>query len=45
MTWQIDVAGFVVGVPVATMTAPVGVAGAVFLLAVQLSVFGCRASR
>jgi uncharacterized membrane protein YfcA len=35
-----DVLGFVAGFVIATVTSPVGVSGAVFLLPVQLSVFG-----
>jgi uncharacterized membrane protein YfcA len=38
LDWQ-PVAGFLVGLLVATVTSPVGVSGAVFLLPVQLSVF------
>jgi uncharacterized membrane protein YfcA len=39
-TLQRDVLGFVAGLVIATITSPVGVSGAVFLLPVQLSVFG-----
>ena len=35
-----DLLGFVAGFVIATLTSPVGVSGAVFLLPVQLSVFG-----
>ena len=35
-----DLLGFVAGFVIATITSPVGVSGAVFLLPVQLSVFG-----
>ena len=35
-----DLLGFVAGFIIATITSPVGVSGAVFLLPVQLSVFG-----
>ncbi|WP_411977859.1 TSUP family transporter [Streptomyces phaeochromogenes] len=36
-TWA---GGLAAGLPIATVTAPVGVSGAVFLLPIQLSVFG-----
>ncbi|MFE1906542.1 sulfite exporter TauE/SafE family protein [Streptomyces gardneri] len=39
MEWELAVAGLVVGLLTAVVTAPVGVSGAVFLLPVQLSVF------
>lgn len=39
MDWTVP-AGLVAGLLIATVTAPVGVSGAVFLLPVQLSVFG-----
>jgi uncharacterized membrane protein YfcA len=39
MDWQL-VVGFVAGLAVAVITAPVGVSGAVFLLPVQISVLG-----
>ncbi|MEU1862838.1 sulfite exporter TauE/SafE family protein [Streptomyces gardneri] len=39
MEWELGVAGLVVGLLTAVVTAPVGVSGAVFLLPVQLSVF------
>ena len=35
-----DLLGFLAGFVIATITSPVGVSGAVFLLPVQLSVFG-----
>ncbi|MGW6195575.1 TSUP family transporter [Kribbella sp. NPDC055110] len=38
MGWSTSLAGFAVGLLIATVTAPVGVSGAVFLLPVQLSV-------
>jgi uncharacterized protein len=38
-----DLLGFVAGFVIATITSPVGVSGAVFLLPVQLSAFGCPA--
>ncbi|SDE22984.1 TSUP family transporter [Nocardioides lianchengensis] len=38
MEWQRDLVALLVGLVVATLTAPVGVSGAVFLLPVQLSV-------
>lgn len=38
MEWQQDLVALLVGMVVATLTAPVGVSGAVFLLPVQLSV-------
>ncbi|MEU2527545.1 MULTISPECIES: sulfite exporter TauE/SafE family protein [Streptomyces] len=37
--WELGAAGLAVGMLIATVTAPVGVSGAVFLLPVQLSVF------
>ncbi|MGC2998055.1 TSUP family transporter [Streptomyces sp. G35A] len=40
MTWSSGPAGLAVGLSTATVTAPVGVSGAVFLLPVQLSVLG-----
>lgn len=40
MTWSAGLAGLAVGLLIAVVTAPVGVSGAVFLLPVQLSVFG-----
>ncbi|MFD5626908.1 sulfite exporter TauE/SafE family protein [Streptomyces sp. NPDC127072] len=40
MEWEPAVAGLAVGLLIAMVTAPVGVSGAVFLLPVQLSVFG-----
>ncbi|MFE4575142.1 TSUP family transporter [Streptomyces chartreusis] len=40
MTWSTGCAGFVAGLLIAVVTSPVGVSGAVFLLPVQLSVFG-----
>ncbi|MEU7071847.1 sulfite exporter TauE/SafE family protein [Streptomyces narbonensis] len=39
MEWEVGVAGLMVGLLTAVVTAPVGVSGAVFLLPVQLSVF------
>jgi uncharacterized protein len=39
-TLERDLLGFVAGFVIATITSPVGVSGAVFLLPVQLSVFG-----
>ncbi|CCA54243.1 hypothetical protein SVEN_0956 [Streptomyces venezuelae ATCC 10712] len=39
MGWELGAAGLAVGMLIATLTAPVGVSGAVFLLPVQLSVF------
>ncbi|GAA2606163.1 sulfite exporter TauE/SafE family protein [Streptomyces roseoviolaceus] len=39
MGWELGAAGLAVGMLIATVTAPVGVSGAVFLLPVQLSVF------
>ncbi|GGN84075.1 UPF0721 transmembrane protein [Actinoplanes lobatus] len=38
MTWQDGLTGFVAGLLISVVTAPVGVSGAVFLLPVQLSV-------
>lgn len=38
MTWSTGLVGFFAGLLIATVTAPVGVSGAVFLLPVQLSV-------
>jgi uncharacterized protein len=38
MTWQTGLTGFVAGLLISVVTAPVGVSGAVFLLPVQLSV-------
>jgi uncharacterized protein len=38
MSWDTDLLGFVAGLVIAMLTAPVGVSGAVFLLPVQLSV-------
>jgi len=38
MTWQTGLTGFVAGLLISIVTAPVGVSGAVFLLPVQLSV-------
>jgi uncharacterized membrane protein YfcA len=38
MTWSTGLLGFAAGLLIATVTAPVGVSGAVFLLPVQLSV-------
>jgi uncharacterized membrane protein YfcA len=38
MTWSTGLLGFTAGLLIATITAPVGVSGAVFLLPVQLSV-------
>jgi uncharacterized membrane protein YfcA len=38
MTWSTGLLGFTAGLLIATVTAPVGVSGAVFLLPVQLSV-------
>jgi uncharacterized membrane protein YfcA len=38
MSWQNGVLGFVAGLLISTVTSPVGVSGAVFLLPVQLSV-------
>ena len=40
MDWQRDLIGLLAGFLVATVTTPVGVSGAVFLLPVQLSVLG-----
>ncbi|MET7827055.1 sulfite exporter TauE/SafE family protein [Streptomyces sp. NPDC005386] len=40
MDWWTALGGLAAGLLIATMTAPVGVSGAVFLLPVQLSVFG-----
>ncbi|MFD8047293.1 TSUP family transporter [Streptomyces chartreusis] len=40
MTWSTGCSGFVAGLLIAVVTAPVGVSGAVFLLPVQLSVLG-----
>lgn len=40
MIWGTALPGFVAGAVIATVTAPVGVSGAVFLLPVQLSVLG-----
>ncbi|MFE9674380.1 sulfite exporter TauE/SafE family protein [Streptomyces sp. NPDC006259] len=40
MEWGLGAAGVAVGLLIAVVTAPVGVSGAVFLLPVQLSVFG-----
>ena len=39
MEWSL-VAGFAFGVVIASLTAPVGVSGAVFLLPVQISLLG-----
>jgi uncharacterized protein len=38
VTWPVGLVGFVAGLLIATVTTPVGVSGAVFLLPVQLSV-------
>ena len=40
MTWQTGLLGLVAGLLIATVTAPVGVSGAVFLLPVQFSLLG-----
>ncbi|WP_327305517.1 sulfite exporter TauE/SafE family protein [Streptomyces sp. NBC_01298] len=40
MEWALGAAGITAGLLIALVTAPVGVSGAVFLLPVQLSVFG-----
>ena len=40
MDWQRDVVGLLAGFVLATVTTPVGVSGAVFLLPIQLSVLG-----
>lgn len=40
MSWELGAAAVAVGMLIAVVTAPVGVSGAVFLLPVQLSVFG-----
>ncbi|WP_327693519.1 sulfite exporter TauE/SafE family protein [Streptomyces sp. NBC_00459] len=40
MAWSPELYGLAVGLLIAVVTAPVGVSGAVFLLPVQLSVFG-----
>lgn len=40
MTWSTGVLGILAGLLIATLTTPVGVSGAVFLLPVQLSVLG-----
>lgn len=40
MEWATGLGGLTVGLLIAVVTAPVGVSGAVFLLPVQLSVFG-----
>uniref|UniRef100_A0AAU2AGM0 Probable membrane transporter protein n=1 Tax=Streptomyces sp. NBC_00093 TaxID=2975649 RepID=A0AAU2AGM0_9ACTN len=40
MEWSTGLSGLAVGLLIAVVTAPVGVSGAVFLLPVQLSVFG-----
>jgi uncharacterized membrane protein YfcA len=40
VAWSTGLYGLAVGLLIATVTAPVGVSGAVFLLPVQLSVFG-----
>ncbi|MGW9132021.1 sulfite exporter TauE/SafE family protein [Streptomyces sp. NPDC055681] len=39
MEWELVAAGLAVGMLIATVTSPVGVSGAVFLLPVQLSIF------
>jgi uncharacterized membrane protein YfcA len=39
-SWSMGLLGFVAGLLIAVVTAPVGVSGAVFLLPVQLSVLG-----
>ena len=38
MTWELLLLGFLAGLVIATLTAPVGVSGAVFLLPVQLDI-------
>lgn len=40
MSWELGAAAVAAGMLIAVVTAPVGVSGAVFLLPVQLSVFG-----
>jgi uncharacterized protein len=40
LDWQRDLAGLMAGFVIATVTSPVGVSGAVFLLPVQMSVLG-----
>ena len=40
MSWPTGLLGFLAGLLISVATAPVGVSGAVFLLPVQLSVFG-----
>jgi uncharacterized protein len=40
VTWEILLLGFAAGLVIATVTTPVGVSGAVFLLPVQLSLLG-----
>ncbi|MGW8887140.1 sulfite exporter TauE/SafE family protein [Streptomyces sp. NPDC055749] len=40
MTWPTEALGFAAGLAISLATAPVGVSGAVFLLPVQVSVFG-----
>jgi uncharacterized protein len=40
LEWQRDLAGFVAGFLIATITSPVGVSGAVFLMPVQMSLLG-----
>lgn len=40
MSWSTEVLAFVAGLIISTVTAPVGVSGAVFLLPVQVSVLG-----
>lgn len=40
MAWELGAAAVAVGMLIAVVTAPVGVSGAVFLLPVQLSIFG-----
>lgn len=38
MSWEIHLAGFIAGLVIATLTTPVGISGAMFLLPVQLEV-------
>lgn len=45
MDWQRELAALIAGFVVATVTTPVGVSGAVFLLPVQLSVLGVPSPR
>ena len=45
MQWSTELGGFVAGLLIAVVTAPVGISGAVFLLPVQLDVLGIPSPR